>query len=187
MATTASLCGKRKRAVLDEDDQIQENILSQNLNTLHVSIPKVEEAQIKRRRETLDIIENNADYGYEKFTTDSKGKKQGLYQAWYPSGQRRELANYFDGHEEGLVQHWYPDGKPFSIYTTHNGLKEGDSFTWFSSGMLKACEPFVCGLLHGIVKHFSENGEKLYEAIYIQGKLEKETYWNACGDIVFNY
>jgi antitoxin component YwqK of YwqJK toxin-antitoxin module len=187
MASVSSLCGKRKRATLDADETKQEETMCKRLNTLHVSTPLSDGLMPKRRRETLDDIENNADYGYEKYTQDSKGKKQGLYQAWYANGQRRELANYCDGHEDGLVQHWYPDGKPFTIYTICRGLKEGNVLTWFPSGMLKAYEPFFCGLLHGIVKHFSESGEKQYEAYYEQGILIKETYWSSNGNVFYDY
>jgi antitoxin component YwqK of YwqJK toxin-antitoxin module len=182
-----SVSGKRKRAVLDEDDTKQEEALRKRLNTLHVTPPPLVGLAPKRRRETLDDIENHADYGYEKYTQDRKGKKQGLYEAWYPNGQRRELASYCDGHEEGLVQHWYADGKPFTIYTVCHGLKEGNVLTWFPSGMLKAYEPFFSGLLHGVVKHFSESGEKQYEAYYEQGILIKETYWSSNGSVFYDY
>jgi len=43
------------------------------------------------------------------FTTDANGKLNGLYKSWYPSGNKKIVANYRDDKLDGLYIEYYDD------------------------------------------------------------------------------
>ena len=196
---STSLCGKRKRCSSPETET---EIVIKKLNTIHISIdsslsgakrkyevddlyPIINTLPVKRRRDTLDIIEESGPTVRELYTCDRQGRKQGKYESWYHNGQRCELSQYIDGKEEGMTQHWYADGKPYAIYNMCYGLKEGLAYTWFQNGMMKTVEHYMSGLLNGTVTHFSEGGNKIHESIFEFGELKNEIFWNTDGDMVY--
>ncbi len=143
--------------------------ITRQLNTLHFPT--------KKRRETLDEITEEGDFGKTTYCLNTIGQREGEYRSYFPNGQIREMANYDKGERYGLVQQWFFNGRPFELYTLIAGQRHGAAITWFSNGMMRCYEYYKNGCLDGSCSYYNECGVKQIERMYKDGTIIKEQYY----------
>ena len=89
------------------------------------------------------------------------GKKEGLYQKWFPNGQISFEANYVKGRQEGLTKSWWAHGVQRSESTFKNGVSHGVQLQWYKSGAKFKRMNVVEGKEEGLQQAWRENG-KIY-------------------------
>jgi len=89
------------------------------------------------------------------------GKKEGLYQKWYPDGQLSFESNYINGRQEGLTKTWWKNGVLRSKSTFRNGVADGEQLQWYISGAKFKRMTIVNGKEEGLQQAWRENG-KIY-------------------------
>lgn len=144
--------------------------ITQQLNSIH--FPP------KRRREALEEVYEESEYGRNEYTVNNKGQREGLYKSYFSNGQLREMANYDKGERFGVVQQWFPNGHPFELYTISFGMRNGAAITWFSTGMIRCYENYKDGSLDGSSVYYNEAGQKQIERLYSQGTVIHEEYFD---------
>ena len=70
------------------------------------------------------------------------GKREGLYEEWYESGQLKERGNYHNDRRHGVYERWYGDGQPCTRGNFKNGNREGLYEAWCGDGILYLREHF---------------------------------------------
>jgi len=89
------------------------------------------------------------------------GKKQGLYQKWYPTGVLSYEANYLKGRKHGISKTWWKNGVLRSESKHVKGVTNGNQKQWYKSGQLFKSMNIVDGREEGIQQAWRENG-KIY-------------------------
>jgi antitoxin component YwqK of YwqJK toxin-antitoxin module len=156
----------RKRG---RDSPTPEEHITRQLNSLHFPT--------KKRRETLEEISEEGDFGSTNYCINSIGQREGEYRSYFPNGQIREMANYDKGERYGLIQQWFSNGHPFEVYTLIAGQRNGAAITWFSNGMIRCYEHYKNGSLDGSSIYYNESGNKQIERIYKDGTIIREQYY----------
>ena len=151
-------------------DTIQQ--LEERVDAMHLS---------KRGRAASESVYEEDEFGATAFYAVG-GVKNGLYQTWYPNGQRKERATYVNGREEGLVQQWFPSGQPYIIYTAKAGLKEGVAFRFYSNGAVAAQEFYVGDKEDGLATYYYESGAKQLEVLFEGGRTLSVQHYEADAD-----
>jgi antitoxin component YwqK of YwqJK toxin-antitoxin module len=158
----------RKRGRIEEEVEQ----LGSGVNSIHLS---------KRARAASVPVYEEDEFGATAFYAVG-GVKNGLYQTWYPNGQRKERAIYVNGREEGLVQQWFPSGQPYIIYTAKAGLKEGVAFRFYSNGAVAAQEFYVGDKEDGLATYYYESGAKQLEVLFEGGRTLSVQHYEADAD-----
>ena len=89
------------------------------------------------------------------------GKKEGLYQKWYPNGQLGFESNYVNGRQEGLTKSWWKNKVLRSESNFKNGIANGEQLQWYKSGAKFKRINVINGKEEGIQQAWRENG-KIY-------------------------
>ncbi len=89
------------------------------------------------------------------------GKKEGLYEKWFPDGLLSFEAYYKAGRKEGITKTWWKNGALRSQSIFKNGTPDGIQLQWYKSGAKFKRQSMVNGQEQGIQKAWRENG-KIY-------------------------
>jgi antitoxin component YwqK of YwqJK toxin-antitoxin module len=114
------------------------------------------------------FFSNNVKVSEEEF---SNGKKHGLSQTFYPSGEVLEESEWKNGVQEGNYQVFFKTGKPFMQCKFSNGKRNGLCLSWFQNGRVEMQAHYQNNLRHGEWKFYNDQGEHLYTLIYEEGQL----------------
>ena len=100
------------------------------------------------------------------------GKKHGLWEEYYASGQVRVTGNYKDGETDGHWVLYHPNGKLWgnSYYT--DGKAVGLSDRYYDNGQLSGNTNYKDGKRDGLMEHFSKNGVIDYRQNYKNGERD---------------
>lgn len=102
------------------------------------------------------------------------GKRNGVDETWYKSGQKMSFAYYEEGQLKSPIIEWFEDGNIKSLIDVNWTNNHGFTKVWFENGNIKSEENFIDSTLKGvIVKNYFENG-KLRNIEY--GNLGKRPY-----------
>jgi antitoxin component YwqK of YwqJK toxin-antitoxin module len=89
----------------------------------------------------------------------TNGKKQGLFEKWFPHGLKSYSANYVDGKLDGTVETWWKNGKLRSHSNYTKGIANGIQKEWYISGAKFKELNYVDGKEQGMQKAWRENGK----------------------------
>jgi hypothetical protein len=86
----------------------------------------------------------------------------------HPNDAKSRSRYYLDGAHVGEML-WEPDGRPSWGWGLKNGKRHGMSVEWWGNGVVSFAEPYVDGLVHGVVRHWDESGALLVSTRYVRG------------------
>lgn len=86
----------------------------------------------------------------------------------YPSGAKRQSEYWRRGERVAEVL-WEEDGNPCWAWGLRDGKKHGPEVEWWDNGQISFVQPWVDGVLHGVVSHHDEKGNLLLETRYVRG------------------
>ena len=95
------------------------------------------------------------------YTEYLNGKKHGLYQSWFSSGQRSFSGYYLEGRRHGHSASWWTNGCLRTESNFVRGTAHGIQQAWYQSGALFRVIRLVDGKEEGLQQAWRENG-KLY-------------------------
>ncbi len=64
------------------------------------------------------------------------GKRDGLWQAWFPNGQLWSVGEYVKGEETGIKTVYYENGKKYYSGKLQQGKRTGEWYFWDQEGKL---------------------------------------------------
>jgi antitoxin component YwqK of YwqJK toxin-antitoxin module len=100
------------------------------------------------------------------------GKKHGLWEEYYASGQVRVTGNYKDGETDGHWVLYHPNGKLWGNSYYKDGKAVGLSDSYYDNGQLSYHTNYKDGKRDGLEEHFSKNGVIDYRANYKNGERD---------------
>ena len=123
------------------------------------------------------------------------GKMNGPLVSWWQNGQKSEERNYKDDLEHGVRTEWDEEGNITEQTNWVNGhntdLVYSKAFLYHDNGQVfnetnfKKNKADGSSCMHGPDIHYDENGQKTYEAEYVDGEQHGlETWWDEEGDII---
>lgn len=112
--------------------------------------------------------------------TRAGGTSRSCRELKLPSAAReRVVARFSSGaksrsqlhHDKKLIAEvlWEDDGIPAWGWRLKNGEKHGPSVEYWHNGQVAFIEPYVAGRVHGVTRHFDEQGRLLLESRYVRG------------------
>ncbi|NOY30627.1 MAG: toxin-antitoxin system YwqK family antitoxin [Planctomycetes bacterium] len=100
------------------------------------------------------------------------GKPHGQWDVFRPDGSREASKGYENGMRHGPWIIYFEDGKQPKIELTYNqGQIDGERLIYYANGQLRQQIPFENGLMHGKVTNWDEEGKKVSEMQFEEGKL----------------
>lgn len=90
-----------------------------------------------------------------------EGRKDGLTQKWFASGQISYEAHYKNGRKDSVSRTWWKNGNMRTESNFENGKPEGTQLSWYRGGEKFKQINLVNGQEEGIQKAWRENG-KIY-------------------------
>ena len=114
---------------------------------------------------------------------------------YYDDGQKKEEADYYENQRQGKTTKWYPNGKKRAEEHYRKGKRNGVAQYWYYSGVQRLCADYSNGQPQGTWSAWGKNGfltavtvwnngRKVQEKRYQNGKLLGTTEWDAQGDKV---
>jgi antitoxin component YwqK of YwqJK toxin-antitoxin module len=125
-----------------------------------------------------------------------RGRQEGEWTFWFDNGQLNRKATYSNGQPDGSWEVFRADGTLAAKRSFKNGLRHGEWIAyddtgkqplreehyvdnkmdgvwkvWYPSGKLKQQAGFKLGVQHGTTNQWNEDGEKVIELPYVDGKL----------------
>jgi len=139
--------------------------------------------------------------------------KQGYHEELWINGNIKSKANYTNNIEDGLVEYFYESGRPKSIVFFDSGKQIRNIKAWYDSGEILLNFKEVNKQKDGIVERFhrngqlestdvfengipadgtssiafNQNGQKTYEAIYLNGQTINRKHFDSNGKIIKEY
>ena len=146
-------------------------------------------------RDNISIVKKflKKDGEYEEYYTEEQGSKlkkkfnmsggklNGLYQFWFPNGQKYIECVYKDGKEEGLYQQWHPNGEKWEEYVYKDGQKEGLYQSWYSNGQKLEEWYYKKDKKEGFCQGWFRSGKLWYNCNYKEDKRDG-LYREWCND-----
>ena len=88
--------------------------------------------------------------------------------ARYPSGAKQR-SEYRRGDEVVAEMLWEEDGSPSWGWRLRGGKRHGDEVEWWPNGQVSFTQPWVDGVLHGMARHYDDEGRLLLETRFVEG------------------
>ncbi|MFA4851990.1 MAG: hypothetical protein WC868_09575 [Bacteroidales bacterium] len=122
----------------------------------------------------------------ENFVNDIK---EGYTSYYYPDGKIRLTVNFIKGREQGMAREYSPEGTVITLLEYKNGylvdkekvnryntdsLKQGKWVSFYPNGKLQSEAYYMAGIKSGYFKEYSQDGNLLSIAKYINGELQKD-------------
>lgn len=143
----------------------------------------------------------------------NKFVKHGYHEERWINGNIRSKANYVNNREDGLVENFYESGRPKSIVFFDNGKQIRNIKAWYDTGEILLSFKEANEQKDGIVERFHRNGQlsstdtfenglpkdgtssiafdvngqKTYEATYLNGQTINRKYFDSNGNIKEEY
>lgn len=103
-------------------------------------------------------IKRYSDSSYAMVVTYSDGKKNGIFQKWYPSGQISYSAEYINGKLSGTSRTWWKNGKLRTESNFVQGIPNGPQYQYYKSGQKFKLQYLNHGIEEGLQRSWRENG-----------------------------
>jgi antitoxin component YwqK of YwqJK toxin-antitoxin module len=100
------------------------------------------------------------------------GKSHGNYTYWDEAGTLSSTCMFVEGKRHGIQEFRYPSGQQKSRTPYFHGNVHGVVETWHETGELTLRKTFVEGKRQGVALEWYPNGQKAFEAIYVNDKPE---------------
>jgi antitoxin component YwqK of YwqJK toxin-antitoxin module len=98
-----------------------------------------------------------------------EGKRHGIEEFRYPSGQKKSRTPYFHGNVHGVLEQWHETGESKLRKTFVEGKRQGVALEWYPNGQ-KAFEAiYVNDLAHGPYRMWFDDGSIEEEFHYSDG------------------
>lgn len=117
------------------------------------------------------------------------GQLDGLQKIQMEDGSRTEIP-YVNGNREGIEKSWYPDGAIAVEAPWVNGEQEGSVTYYFETGAVHSSIPFYNGKKEGVHKTFHETGAPQGDEYYRDDELNGPSrFWRIDGtpEMELNY
>ena len=106
-----------------------------------------------------------------KTVTFNSGRPDGSWDIFRPDGTREATKGYQDGLRHGPWTIYFDDGENPKIQLTYDkGRLVGERLVYHPNGQIRQKLPFKNGVVEGIVESWDENGKKISEVEFKQGK-----------------
>jgi antitoxin component YwqK of YwqJK toxin-antitoxin module len=125
-------------------------------------------------KEANSIVEKKSPDGKVQavYTIDKKGRRNGIYKEFYPTGQLKLEVHFEKGLEAGKGIHYYDTGEIREIQYFSEGKRHGPDTLFDKLGMVKNISHFQQGLKHGRFAKFKEQSDSLdVESFYERDSL----------------
>lgn len=100
------------------------------------------------------------------------GKRHGLKETWFRTGDRQSCGGYFQGQDHGRWTQWYPDGMKSREFSLTRGAWDGLYSVWHTNGQLRMQVMFVEGDQQGPLKMWTEDGALAMRVDYVDGVVQ---------------
>ncbi len=110
-------------------------------------------------------------------TKDGRWIRDGLFEAFYESGEAAARGHYVEGRLEGPWEQWHVNGRPKSSGRHAGGLKEGVWTWWDEEGRKTQEGGFRAGRPHGAWTQWHANGQVWCRGAYDNGKPTGQWEW----------
>ena len=118
------------------------------------------------------------------------GRREGLWEYFYPDGRIMARENYLNGEQNGLSTGYFPDGTISQLENWKNDLQQDSSWYFHPNGKLFRKGLYESGVYQGLWFSFYANGkleqsggylngmpEGLFQNWYENGGLKEEGYY----------
>jgi len=116
------------------------------------------------------VVHNEGGRVIEKYHVNKDSLRQGLYEAYFESGNLKEKATYKDGKLNGERTLFFTNGQAEITEQYISGVMNGDYKVFYESGQLKLVQNYVDGQLTGTSVKYHENGEVAERVNFIDGE-----------------
>jgi antitoxin component YwqK of YwqJK toxin-antitoxin module len=86
------------------------------------------------------------------------GVKEGLYQSWYPNGQKHIEKNFKKGLKDGLIQSWHQNGHKNCECSYKKNKREGTYKWWYDNGQKQEECNYKEGNQEGLYQWWDSSG-----------------------------
>lgn len=108
---------------------------------------------------------------------DDKGRRQGPWKEYYPTGELKSEGAYRDNLKVGKWVYYYIDGEVEQIGNYLQGMPDGFWVWYYPNGQTWREEEFVLGQEDGPSVEYSDSGSVIAKGNYIEGYKEGEWYF----------
>lgn len=123
-------------------------------------------------------LQGEAECAYLDYDHDLKNFLEGKFTMYYPNGQLKTEAYYFNGHPNGTHTSYYENGNRESVENYENGVPEGIWAEFYENGKIKSYSKKKEGnLVNNEYFRFSEDGDvcfKVYNENFEQNRKQWE-------------
>ncbi|HGY89941.1 MAG TPA: helix-turn-helix domain-containing protein [Planctomycetes bacterium] len=109
--------------------------------------------------------------------TDGRRIREGLFEAFYESGEVAARGHYAEGRLDGAWEQWHRNGRRKSSGRHAGGLKEGPWVWWDEDGRKTQEGGFRAGLPHGAWVQWHPNGKVWCRGRYENGEPKGKWEW----------
>lgn len=113
------------------------------------------------------VYENNTRTG--EGIVDKKGKNQGNWKLFYPSGELKATGQYIDGKKEGEWIFYFKSGKIEQKGNYASDLTQGPWKWWYDDGAVLREERFRKGKEDGLMIEYDREGNEITKGEFIDG------------------
>jgi len=128
-------------------------------------------------------IEKNEEGVMTSSNSYNRGRKHGLSQKWFGSGQLSFEANYFNGRKDGTAKSWWSNGQLRSETKFINGTAHGIQTQWYRSGAKFKEQQLAAGKEAGLQRAWRENGKLYSNYIAKDGRIFGLKRSNLCYEL----
>jgi antitoxin component YwqK of YwqJK toxin-antitoxin module len=118
-----------------------------------------------------DYYPSGALQGKGVMYSETPRKWQGLYTAYYETGQVRRTWMYEKGLREGATTGWYKNGRKKQEYVYRHDALEGTAGTWYENGVRADSTEYHNGKIDGFNVGWDEQGRMVYNIQYKDGRM----------------
>jgi len=90
-----------------------------------------------------------------------KGKENGRAIGMYNTGEKLMTCNFVEGKREGIFQQWWPNGRLRYLFTYHQGNYQGTQWVYFPNGRVQGEKNYSGGKEEGVQKIWDSTGKLL--------------------------
>lgn len=105
---------------------------------------------------------------FESNVIDGTGWKKG----YFPSGVRKDSANYIGEKQNGILYIWYENGQVSQITNWKDNVQYGHQLYYYDNGQLQREDFWENGDVHGPLKIYHRNGTLQHDHTYVFGKRD---------------
>jgi hypothetical protein len=115
------------------------------------------------------------------YSSKNNAPCRGILVDFYPNGRKKSEINYIDGLREGSAQWWAITGRLKHIRNYHKGQLSGSWTEYYEGSLQKRQEHLYDNGTEVMRRGWWPNGEKKFEASFLNGNEKSRQSWDALG------